>query len=86
MKTRSTVTSKGQITIPRSLRRLLGVRAGDALEFEVRHGKVEVRPARPSRISAGVLKPHLPKGWRAPTVAQIEAGIVRHFKGKHRAA
>ncbi len=39
MKIRAQVTSKGQITIPVALRRLLGIKKGDRLEFETgRHG------------------------------------------------
>ncbi len=40
------VTSKGQITIPREVRRALGVRAGDKLEFEKDGDSFRVRPVR----------------------------------------
>ena len=82
----ATLTSKGQITIPRSVRHLLGLQAGDALEFEVEHGKVELRPARSARVSTGILKAHLPKGWKAPNVAQMDAGIARQLARRHRRA
>jgi antitoxin PrlF len=83
MKTTATLTSKGQITIPRVVRRLFGLQAGDALEFEVQQGKVELRPAKPKRTSAGVLKAHLPKGWRSPSVDEMDAGIAGHMLRKH---
>lgn len=34
MQKQARVTSKGQITVPREVRRMLGVRAGDRLLFE----------------------------------------------------
>jgi antitoxin PrlF len=34
MQRRARITSKGQITVPREIRRLLGVRPGDGLLFE----------------------------------------------------
>jgi len=40
------LTSKGQITVPREVRRLLGVRAGDRLLFESDGKGVRVRPVR----------------------------------------
>lgn len=46
----STMTSKGQVTVPKSLRDRLGLRPGAAVEFELRpQGEVVVRPARPGR-------------------------------------
>jgi antitoxin PrlF len=84
MKTIATVTSKGQITIPRTVRRMLGLHAGDALEFDLRKGRVEVRPARPGRTSAGILKTFLPKGRKPVSVEEMDAGIARHLSGKYR--
>jgi AbrB family looped-hinge helix DNA binding protein len=40
------ITSKGQITVPREVRRFLGVRAGDRLLFESDGKGVRVRPVR----------------------------------------
>ncbi len=42
----ATITSKGQITVPREIRRILGVRAGDRLAFETDSKGVRVRPVR----------------------------------------
>ncbi|MBA2441754.1 MAG: AbrB/MazE/SpoVT family DNA-binding domain-containing protein [Rubrobacter sp.] len=38
MERRARVTSKGQLTIPKEVRRALGVREGDSLVFEVEDG------------------------------------------------
>jgi AbrB family looped-hinge helix DNA binding protein len=40
------ITSKGQITVPREVRRILGVRAGDRLLFESDAKGIRVRPVR----------------------------------------
>lgn len=40
------ITSKGQITIPREIRRAMGVRAGDRLLFENDKQGIRVRPVR----------------------------------------
>lgn len=43
---RSTVTSKGQVTIPQSIRTRLGLQTGDVIEFvEGSDGTILVRPA-----------------------------------------
>jgi AbrB family looped-hinge helix DNA binding protein len=60
-------TSKGQITVPRDIRRLLGVQPGDRLVFEAAGEGVTVRPARPASSFEdyrGVV-PELPVGRRA---------------------
>jgi AbrB family looped-hinge helix DNA binding protein len=40
---KSTVTSKGQTTIPRTVREELGIRAGDVLEWDVQKQNVQLR-------------------------------------------
>ena len=84
MKTTATLTSKGQITIPQIVRRILGLQTGDALEFDVQRGKVSLRPARPKGVSDGILKAYLPKDWKAPKVEEMDTGIARHLARKHR--
>ena len=45
----ATVTSKGQVTIPKEIRDRLGLEAGQEIEFHIRDdGSVEVRPKRPA--------------------------------------
>lgn len=83
MKTIATLTSKGQITIPLRIRKELGLQEGDSLEFECSGGRAELRPVRPQRRAAGVLKGLLPKNWRPPTVAEMDTAIARNLARKH---
>ena len=46
MQKQATLTSKGQITVPLEVRKILGVRAGDKLMFEGDESGVRVRPVR----------------------------------------
>jgi antitoxin PrlF len=62
------VTSKGQITIPREVRQLLGVRPGDAVLFESSGKGVQVRSLRqesPFAKYRGIGNPGLPTGRKA---------------------
>ena len=45
----ATVTSKGQVTIPLEIRRRLGLKKGDQLEFSEEQGITVLRKARPAR-------------------------------------
>jgi AbrB family looped-hinge helix DNA binding protein len=46
MQKQAKLTSKGQVTVPREVRRALGVRAGDRLVFESDDQGVRVRAVR----------------------------------------
>ncbi|MFZ1643152.1 MAG: AbrB/MazE/SpoVT family DNA-binding domain-containing protein [Candidatus Contendobacter sp.] len=47
----TTLTSKGQVTIPKSIRDLLGLQAGSAVDFQVtEEGQVLVVPADRNRF------------------------------------
>ena len=57
----SSVTSKGQVTIPADIRKLLGVGAHDKVTFWVRDGHVEIVPGRAiTTLTAGIFKSDVP--------------------------
>lgn len=65
MKKQAKVTSKGQITVPREIRRRLGVRAGDRVEFEEDADGVRVTAVRkesPFAKYMGIGNPGIGKG------------------------
>jgi AbrB family looped-hinge helix DNA binding protein len=47
----TTITSKGQVTIPKPIRDKLGVGPRDRVEFVLRDGEVVLRPVRRSVLS-----------------------------------
>lgn len=68
MQRRARITSKGQITVPREIRRLLGVRPGDGLLFETDEAGTRVRPARagsPFAKYRGIGNPGVSSGKKA---------------------
>ncbi len=71
----STVTSKGQVTIPKQVRDRLGVHQGDRIEFVVDSGgSVSLRPLkRSARELAGFL--HRP-GASPVTQAEMDASVL----------
>jgi AbrB family looped-hinge helix DNA binding protein len=74
MQRQARVTSKGQITIPHEIRRVLGVQPGDTVEFESSDAGVQVRPVRKeSRFAKyrGIGTPGIPSGRKA---------IIKYFR------
>ena len=43
----STISSKGQVTVPQEIRNRLGLSAGDRVDFVVEGERTVIRPARP---------------------------------------
>ena len=44
----TTVTSKGQVTVPKNIRDYLGLKTGSAVTFErITSGEIVLRPAKP---------------------------------------
>ena len=50
------ITSKGQVTLPREVRRLLNVEAGSVIIFEKKDNRVYIRPGRTLLEFRGYLK------------------------------
>ena len=48
----ATITSKGQVTIPRAVRRVLNLAAGDRVVFEVIDHSVRLRPRYEKTVEA----------------------------------
>ena len=77
----ATLTTKGQITIPKEVREHLGVDTGDRLSFAVQEdGTVIVRPiTRHVRELGGLL--HRPR-QRAVSINEMDEGIARRMHTK----
>ena len=54
-----TVSSKGQVTLPASMRATLGITTGSRIQFELRGKELVVRPELPMSTYRGMLKPYL---------------------------
>jgi len=70
MQKQARITSKGQITVPREIRRLLGVRSGDKLLFESDGTGVRVRPVRSKSVFSkyrGIGNSEIPSGRKSVT-------------------
>lgn len=52
MQVEATITSKGQVTIPRAIRQVLNVAAGDRVVFAVVDHSVRLRPQHEKSIQA----------------------------------
>ena len=79
----ATITSKGQITVPKEVREALDVQPGDVLDFVIdERGKVTVRPLRGDfRRLRGILKR---PGQKPLTVEEMDEAIGRYLARKHR--
>ena len=72
----STVTSKGQTTIPKELRDMLGIKEGTPLRWQLENGVLTVRP-KTKRLEdfAGILG--LPPNGRHVTIEEMTDDIGR---------
>ena len=78
----ATLTSKGQITLPKEIRDRLGLDAGSMLDFQVLpDNTITARTVKPdARRIRGLLKsPHA----EPLTVEQMDEGVARHLREKH---
>jgi AbrB family looped-hinge helix DNA binding protein len=80
----TTLTSKGQVTIPKEVRERLGLSEGDRLEFVFdERGRVIVRPEKKSGLDrlSGRLKHMAPE--KPVTIDEMRAAILERAKRKY---
>jgi len=77
----STITAKGQITLPKALRDHLGAKPGDRLKFFIDpYGHVAILPKLPITALKGLLK-----STRGPvSLDEIESGIAEGATARSR--
>lgn len=77
----TTLTSKGQVTIPKPVRDFLRLKPGDRLDFVIGDdGRVLVRAGTTSaRELRGILRR---RGRRPVSLAAMEAAITRHHRSR----
>jgi antitoxin PrlF len=75
----TTITSKGQVTIPKNIRDYLGLHSGDKIEFVfTENDEVILKPITKKVDEVfGIL--HKP-GMKAVTVEEMEAGIKQKIR------
>jgi AbrB family looped-hinge helix DNA binding protein len=82
----STLTSKGQTTIPREIRKILGLKENDRILYEIEDGKLAIKPAPSVHELYAIFKSRIRHKGPAPTKAQmrvaVERDIVRRWKKK----
>ncbi len=78
----STITSKGQTTIPKSVRERLHLKTGDRVEFVARDdGTALIIPAT---LTLDQLKASMPLPSKALTLKEIGTSVRRHAASRSR--
>ncbi len=78
----TTLTSKGQVTVPKAIRDRLGLREGDKLEFTLdAKGRILVRPWREGPAWAGMLREY---GGQRVRVEEMTEAVRRRAAEKAR--
>jgi AbrB family looped-hinge helix DNA binding protein len=70
----STLTTKGQITLPKSVRDRMGLRSGDRVEFVETRGGFMMLPAK---LDLAKLKGMLPKPAKPVSIEDMNRAIAR---------
>ena len=78
----ATLTSKGQVTLPKEIRDRLGLDAGSMLDFQLlADNTITARTVKPdARRLRGLLKsPHA----TPPSTQQMDEAVARHLRDKY---
>ena len=78
----TTLTSKGQMTLPSAVRTRMGLVAGDHLLVTVQDADTIVLK-RPPTAPSPSLRGLLARPKKSLTLAQMEVGVASHLKAKH---
>ena len=83
---KSTITKKGQVTIPKAIREHLGVKPGDRVKFfRMRNGTVVILPTLPVTALKGVVPAPLhPVSIEDMNEAIISAAVERDRRSRER--
>src|ERR1700757_1968075 len=73
----STVTSKGQTTIPEPIRKALGIQPGDKLEYELEEDRATIRVHPGLRSLKGALASKKGKGMSFAAIREAAAKAAR---------
>jgi len=68
----STITKKGQTTLPKPVRETLGLQAGDRVRYVIADGEVRILPVRPIGRLFGALRHDGP----AVTLEEMERAVA----------
>ena len=79
--THSTITSKGQTTIPGKIRKALRIKPGDRLEYVVEGDHATIRVHLGTRSLKGVLASKKGKGMSFAQIREAAAKVVRGREG-----
>lgn len=76
---KTTVSAKGQISLPRFLRDALGLKAGSTVTLELGTGEVRLRPAREgvAKRLAGSLRHYAKPGSAKSVRAHVKRKVAR---------
>jgi AbrB family looped-hinge helix DNA binding protein len=79
----ATLTSKGQVTIPKSVRECLRLSTGDRVEFAVTDNAEAVLRPLPKTVDEVYGRLHKP-GQKAVTLEQMDAGVKKRVRAASR--
>lgn len=79
----TTMTQKGQVTIPKRIREYLGIRPNDKIEFAIDEDDVKIKPVRALEANLGRVQPtHTPEDFHAIRTAfeaQVGEDAAKEF-------
>jgi len=82
----SKMSSKGQLTVPAPVRKQLGLKTGDIVDFYIEEGEAAVGiVARNKSIGelAGMLDAYRPGKGRAVSIEEMDEAVGQHLGEKH---